>query len=90
MRRDAEGGFTLADWGEGFVGISKSLSGFRPFRYSFERWSCCQGAFELTLEIMGLMIFAYNEGGPCEQELHGQIDDQPLFDIDLASPVPVT
>jgi hypothetical protein len=90
LRREEEGGLTLLDWGEGFIGLGKSQAGFRPFHFSFERWSCCPGAMEFTLEIMGLMLFAYNEGGPCKLEAMDEVVERPIIEGEFASPVPAT
>jgi hypothetical protein len=90
LRREEEGGLTLLDWGEGFIGLGKSQAGFRLFHFTFERWPCCPGALEFSLEIMGLMLFAYNEGGPCKLEATDKVIEHPLIETEHISPIPAT
>ena len=68
LKREDEGGVTLADWHGGFVGINKSGSGWRHLDAWYESCPCCKGAFDLTIELLGFEFMAYNDGGPCELE----------------------
>ena len=90
FRKEEEGGLTLVDWDDGFIGLSRSPAGFRPFHFTFERWACCPGALELTLEIMGVMLFAYNEGGPCKLEAPEEEVEIAWYENELVSTVPAT
>jgi hypothetical protein len=73
LKREVEGGITIADWHGGFVGISKSGHGLRQAGAWLERCPCCQGAFDLTVEFLGFEFMAYNDGGTCE--LEGYVED---------------
>ena len=44
FRKEAEGGFTLAEWDDGFVALSRNEARRGLFRFEFERWTCCPGA----------------------------------------------
>lgn len=68
LSKDDEGGITLIDWDDGFVGLNRRRSDRKPFAFHFERWSCCPGSLEISLELLGVVLVAYNEGGPCQLE----------------------
>ena len=70
LKREVEGGVTLADWHGGFIGISKSGNSWRHVGAWYESCPCCKGAFDLTIELFGFEIMAYNDGGPCELEAY--------------------
>jgi hypothetical protein len=70
LKREAEGGFTIADWHGGFIGFSKSNQSWRHVNAWYDSCPCCKGAFDLTIEILGLEFMAYNDGGPCELEAY--------------------
>jgi hypothetical protein len=90
FRREAEGGFTIADWDDGFVGLNRNEARTGVFGFQFERWTCCPGAFELNIELLGLLFVVYSEGGPCQLEAF--LDDleepflEPATPVQLARP----
>ena len=81
LKREVEGGFTIADWHGGFIGISKSGQGWRKVSAWFERCPCCEGAFDLTVEFLGFELMAYNDGGPCELEAYVEDFQQEMTGI---------
>ena len=85
FRREAEGGFTVADWDDGFVALCRNEARTGVLNFQFERWACCPGAFELNVELFGLMFVVYNEGGPCKLEAFLEDLDEPA--LELALPV---
>jgi hypothetical protein len=84
LKREVEGGITIADWHGGFIGISRSRQGWRKASAWFERCPCCEGAFDLTVEFLGLELMAYNDGGSCELEAY--VED---FQHDMTSIQPI-
>jgi hypothetical protein len=88
FRREEEGGFTVADWDDGFVGLSRNEARKSLLDFHFERWQCCPGAFELKIELFGLMFVVYNEGGPCQLEAYLADEEEDFFE--LAPPIQVT
>ena len=66
LKREDEGGITLADWHGGFIGINKSANGLRHVDAWYESCPCCKGAFDLSIEVLGIEFMVYNDGGPCE------------------------
>jgi hypothetical protein len=82
LKREVEGGVTLADWHGGFIGISKSKKSWRHVDAYYENCPCCKGAFDLTIELFGFEIMAYNDGGPCL--LEALFEDYALADHVLA------
>lgn len=91
FKREEEGGITVADWDDGFVGLSQNQGKKRTFNFGFERWHCCPGAFELNIELLGLMFVIYNEGGPCQLETYFGELDEPEFEVvaPASQPVPL-
>ena len=81
FRKEADGGFTLAEWDDGFVALSRNEARRSLFRFEFERWTCCPGAFELDIELFGLMFVLYGEGGPCQLEAFLDEDEDPAFEL---------
>ena len=67
LKKEAEGGLTIADWHGGFVGSSKNGSD-KHFHAWFERCPCCRGAFDFGVEVFGYELVAYNDGDSCELE----------------------
>ena len=90
LRRDGEGGFTLAEWENGFVGLYENKPNPRVFHFNFTRWPCCSGGFELTLELLGFTLFAFNEGDYCEMEMLVEDVEPSFIDIETAEPALVT
>jgi hypothetical protein len=90
FRREAEGGFTIADWDDGFIGLNRNEARTGVFGFQFERWNCCPGAYELNIKLFGLMFVVYNEGGPCQLEAFLDDVDEPVLEltppIQLATP----
>jgi hypothetical protein len=68
LRREAEGGLTIAEWYGGFAGVCLNGHSRKKLEVSIERCPCCRGAFDIRIEIFGLELMAYNDGGPCEWE----------------------
>ncbi len=87
LSKEDEGGFTLVDWDDGFIGLNRKKSDRKRFSFHFERWPCCPGSLEISLEFFGLVLVAYNEGGPCQLESFLDAwDDEPLIEIAQPSP----
>ena len=66
LKREVEGGVTLADWHGGFIGLSRSGNGLRHIDAWYESCPCCKRAFDFSIELLGFQLMIYNEGGPCE------------------------
>jgi hypothetical protein len=88
FKREAEGGFTIADWDDGFVGLNRNEVRTGVFGFQFERWTCCPGAFELNIELFGLMFVFYSEGGPCQLEAFLDEVDEPVLELALQTQLP--
>jgi hypothetical protein len=82
LSRETEGGLTVVDWDDGFIGLSRKESNRKAFAFHLERWPCCPGSLELSIELFGMVFVAYNEGGPCQLEsLMDEWEDEPLIEI---------
>jgi hypothetical protein len=79
LKKEAEGGITIADWHGGFIGIVKNGNRLSHFRVWNESCPCCKGAFDMGIELLGFEFIAYNDGDSCEFEAY--IED---FQQDMA------
>jgi hypothetical protein len=75
---EAENSLTIVDWEDGFIGLSRKHGARKPFGFQLERWRCCPGSFECSIELFGWMLVAYNEGGPCHLEEFIEIVEHPF------------
>ena len=82
---EAEDSLTIVDWQDGFLGLSRKQGDRKPFGFQLERWRCCPGSFECSIELFGWMLVAYNEGGPCHLEEFIEIAQEPVAEIAKAS-----
>ena len=78
---EAENSLTIVDWEDGFVGLSRKQGGRKPFGFQFDRWRCCPGSFELSVELFGWLLVTYNEGGPCHLEEFMEIAEEPFVGL---------
>jgi hypothetical protein len=81
LKREDEGGLTIADWHGGFIGIVKNGHGLGHFRVWNERCPCCKGAFDVGIEALGFEFIAYNDGDSCELEAYIEDYQQDLAGI---------
>jgi hypothetical protein len=84
LKKEAEGGLTIADWHSGFIGVVKNGHSLRHVDAWYESCPCCKGAYDIGLEILGFEIIAYNDADSCE--LEATVED---FQQDLVGFQPV-
>ena len=80
LKKEAEGGLTIADWHGGFIGVNKSGNDWRQISAWYESCPCCKGAFDFTFEMLGFELMAYNDGGLCELEVYMEEPEEEVTD----------